>query len=253
MIPIIRKQNMPSGAIFSLLLALSIHQTLTADVPPTVVAVETSSPPASPVTPGPPERGSYNVTNGSDTVCLLARMGLQLNISFISSSHGKTVQEVLNLHPNLVKSSGSCDPDSATLVLSEDNINLTFSFSLNTTSNKYHLSGLELSAALPDMAKGLVFRNTTLNYMVGTLGHSYMCQKEKILSITQDFSLNTFQLQVQPFGVNGDFGAAEECDLDEDDMLIPIIVGAALAVLVLIVILAYLIGRNRSHAGYQTI
>lgn len=69
--------------------ALTIHQTLTADVPPTVVAVETSPPPASPATPGPPERGSYNITNATDAVCLLARMGLQLNISFISSSHGK--------------------------------------------------------------------------------------------------------------------------------------------------------------------
>lgn len=47
--------------------------------------------------------------------------------------------------------------------------------------------------------------------------------------------------------------SAEECQLDEDDMLIPIIVGAALAGLVLIVLLAYLIGRKRSHAGYQTI
>ena len=47
--------------------------------------------------------------------------------------------------------------------------------------------------------------------------------------------------------------AAEECQLDMDDMLIPIIVGAALAGLVLIVLVAYLIGRKRSHAGYQTI
>lgn len=47
--------------------------------------------------------------------------------------------------------------------------------------------------------------------------------------------------------------SAEECQLDEDDMLIPIVVGAALAGLVLIVLLAYLIGRKRSHAGYQTI
>lgn len=46
---------------------------------------------------------------------------------------------------------------------------------------------------------------------------------------------------------------AEECELDEDDMLIPIIVGAALSGLVLIVLMAYLIGRKRSHAGYQTI
>ena len=47
--------------------------------------------------------------------------------------------------------------------------------------------------------------------------------------------------------------AAEECQLDMDDMLIPIIVGAALAGLVLIVLVAYLIGRKRSNAGYQTI
>ncbi len=74
-----------------------MHHTLTADVPPTVVAVETSSPPASPTspaTPGPPERGSYNTTNATDAVCLLARMGLQLNISFISSSHGKVLGQV---------------------------------------------------------------------------------------------------------------------------------------------------------------
>lgn len=47
--------------------------------------------------------------------------------------------------------------------------------------------------------------------------------------------------------------SAEECQLDKDDMLIPIAVGAALAGLVLVVLLAYLIGRKRSHAGYQTI
>lgn len=46
---------------------------------------------------------------------------------------------------------------------------------------------------------------------------------------------------------------AEECQMDQDQMLIPIIVGAALAGLVLIVLIAYLIGRKRSHAGYQTI
>lgn len=47
--------------------------------------------------------------------------------------------------------------------------------------------------------------------------------------------------------------SAEDCALDEDNMLIPIVVGTALAGLVLVVLLAYLIGRKRSHAGYQTI
>ncbi len=41
--------------------------------------------------------------------------------------------------------------------------------------------------------------------------------------------------------------------MDQENMLIPIIVGVALAGLVLIVLIAYLIGRKRTHAGYQTI
>lgn len=65
---------------------VSIHQCLTNEVPPTVTAPATSPPP---VTPGPPERGNYNVTNATGTVCLLARMGLQLNISYHLSSSGK--------------------------------------------------------------------------------------------------------------------------------------------------------------------
>lgn len=117
------------------------------------------------------------------------------------------------------------------------------------------MSGLSLSAVLADMKEEspLSFRNDTLEYMWGTLGHSYMCRDKQTLTVTKDFSVQTFKLQVQPFGFTGGFGAADECQLDEDDMLIPIIVGAALAGLVLIVLVAYLIGRKRSHAGYQTI
>lgn len=46
---------------------------------------------------------------------------------------------------------------------------------------------------------------------------------------------------------------AEECQMDQNQMIIPIIVGAALAGLVLITLIAYLIGKRRSHAGYQAI
>uniref|UniRef100_A0A8C7UFX8 Lysosomal associated membrane protein 1b n=1 Tax=Oncorhynchus mykiss TaxID=8022 RepID=A0A8C7UFX8_ONCMY len=228
-------QNLPEG-IFA-----------ATDVPPTAAAPQTTAPPPAP--PARPERGNYTVTNGNGTVCLMARMGLQLNIRFSS-----TVQDVLNLQPNVTKSSGSCDSDSATLLLmAEEKTNLTFVFSLNATSSKYHLSGVTLSAAWPDM-KPFSASNSSLDYLHGTLGRSYMCREEQTLAVAVNFSLNTFQLQVQPFGLTGDqFGAAEECQLDEDDMLIPIIVGTALASLVLIVLVAYLIGRKRSHAGYQTI
>ncbi|KAM3862326.1 lysosome-associated membrane glycoprotein 1b [Diretmus argenteus] len=235
------------------LAAAALQQSFATDAPPTG-APQTSAPPHK--DPGRPERGNYTVTKSNGTVCLMAHMGLQLNISFSSASQNKTVLNVVNLQPSVTNSSGLCDTDSATLLLTADGekTNLTFFFSLNTTSSKYYLSGVSLSAVWPDMREPFTAHNSSLDYLQGTLGRSYMCREEQTLDVAQSFSINTFQLQVQPFGLTGDqFGAAEECQLDEDDMLIPIIVGAALAGLVLIVLLAYLIGRKRSHAGYQTI
>ena len=67
------------------------------------------------------------------------------------------------------------------------------------------------------------------------------------------FFLGAVSPHPQLKGVGEREGTVEECQLDENSMLIPIAVGGALAGLVLIVLLAYLIGRKRSHAGYQTI
>lgn len=222
--------------------------------PPTTASTTTTAAP-SPTPPGTPERGSYAVLKGNDTECLLAQMGLQLNVTYVSRSQNKTVQELVNVAPNLTVTSGSCEASSATLILTQERITtLNFTFTLNTTSNKYHLSAISLFANWSDMTVPVSVSNTSLNYLRSTLGRSYMCNTEQTLAVVPAFSLNTFRLQVQPFNVTtNQFATAEECQMDQDQMLIPIIVGAALAGLVLIVLIAYLIGRKRSHAGYQTI
>nr|XP_033480854.1 lysosome-associated membrane glycoprotein 1a [Epinephelus lanceolatus] len=222
--------------------------------PPTTASTTTTAAPA-PTPPGTPERGTYSVKNGNGTVCLLAQMGLQLNVSYFSVSQNKTVQELINLTPDLTNSSGSCEASSASLVLTQErSTTLTFMFSLNSTSKKYHLSGITVLANLTDATAPFTASNTSLDYLRSTLGRSYMCNTEQTLAVVPTFSLNTFRLQVQPFAVTtNQFATAEECQMDQDQMLIPIIVGAALAGLVLIVLIAYLIGRKRSHAGYQTI
>lgn len=47
---------------------------------------------------------------------------------------------------------------------------------------------------------------------------------------------------------------ASECAADEEtNSIVPIAVGAALAGLVIIVLIAYLIGRKRSRAGYEQV
>ncbi|XP_032384455.1 lysosome-associated membrane glycoprotein 1a [Etheostoma spectabile] len=222
--------------------------------PPTTARTTTTVSPA-PTPPGTPERGTYSVIKGNNTVCLLAQMGLQLNVSYFSLSQNKTIQELVNLTPNLTSSSGSCEANSASLVLTQERTTtLNFTFTLNSTSSKYHLSGITLLANWSDAIATITAGNTSLDYLRSTLGRSYMCNAEQTLAVVPTFSLNTFRLQVQPFEVTtNQFATAEECQMDQDQMLIPIIVGAALAGLVLIVLIAYLIGRKRSHAGYQTI
>lgn len=56
-----------------------------------------------------------------------------------------------------------------------------------------------------------VAQNQSLDYLRGTLGFSYMCREMQTLGVAPDFAINTFQVQVQPFGVNGTQFAAGRC------------------------------------------
>ncbi|XP_056592953.1 lysosome-associated membrane glycoprotein 1a [Triplophysa dalaica] len=225
-----------------------------ADQTVTTVAPPKTTPAPSPLPTGVPERGNYTITSDNTTACLLAVVGLQLNITYFSTTRNKNVSEVRNLQPNKTSFSGSCGVTVATLILTEDTTNLNFTFTLNSTSQKFHLSAVSVSARWPDMTVVFSAENSSLQYLQGSVGRSYMCNSEQTLAVMSDFSLNTFRLQLQPFNVTrNQFSAAEECRMDQENMLIPIIVGAALAGLVLIVLIAYLIGRKRTRAGYQTI
>ncbi|TRY92733.1 hypothetical protein DNTS_024820 [Danionella cerebrum] len=202
----------------------------------------------------PPERGNYSVTNTNGSVCMLALMGLQINITHLSQN--QSVSALVNLQPNRTTPTGSCGDSMSTLELSdeESRTNLSLSFSLNSTSRKFFLSAANVSALWPGMSDVFESGSGSLSLLQGSLGRSYMCSTQQSLQVTPVFTINTFNLQIQPFGVSGNqFSTAEECLLDKENLLVPIVVGAALAGLVLIVLIAYLIGRKRTHPGYQTI
>lgn len=224
-----------------------------ADQPSTTVAPPPSTTTSPPPIPPVPERGNYSVTDGNGTVCVLALMGLQLNITH-TTTQNQSVSELMNLQPNQTTVSGSCGVTESSLRLSDETTNLTFSFTMNSTTQKYYLSAVSVSALWPDMSVVFEAGNTSLSALQCSVGRSYVCSAQQTLSVTPVFSINTFRLQLQPFNITANrFSTAEECRVDQENMLIPIIVGAALAGLVLIVLVAYLIGRKRTHAGYQTI
>ncbi|NXK50059.1 LAMP1 protein, partial [Chauna torquata] len=219
----------------------------------TTSQVPTASPAPTALPPNPAV-GKYNVT-GANGTCVLASMGLQLNITYLKKDE-KMGLDLLNFIPRNTTSSGKCDNTSAFLSLTFEKTRIIFHFVLNASNEKFFLQGVNVSTTLPSEAKAPIFEasNNSMSELRATVGNSYKCSAEENLQVTDKALVNVFNVQIQVFKVDGDkFGAVEECQLDENNMLIPIIVGAALAGLVLIVLIAYLIGRKRSHAGYQTI
>ncbi|XP_069493251.1 lysosome-associated membrane glycoprotein 1 [Ambystoma mexicanum] len=225
------------------------------DTPSTTAVPTTNSTVTPPTPPAPPTPsvGTYNVSSMNGT-CLLMSSGLQLNITYLSKNN-KTLADVFDLVPSEVVSQGNCTPfPTISLILKQATLSLTFD--QNATSNIFYLRSVSVNKTLPADAQETHFSTTNGStfYLKATVGKSYKCKSKQTLQITTDFSINTVDLQVQAYRIDGGkFGAVEECQLDENSMLVPIIVGAALAGLVLIVLIAYLIGRKRSHAGYQTI
>ncbi|NWY06737.1 LAMP1 protein, partial [Nothoprocta ornata] len=214
---------------------------------PTATAAPTAAPPS-------PAVGRYNVS-GANGTCVLASMGLQLNITYLKKDE-KMGLDLLNFVPRNTTTSGTCSNTSALLMLTFQKTRLIFHFALNASAEKFFLQGVNVSTILPSEAKEPEFEasNNSMSELRASVGNSYRCSAEENLRVSDTAFLNVFNVQIQVFKIDGDkFGAVEECQLDENNMLIPIIVGAALAGLVLIVLIAYLIGRKRSHAGYQTI
>ncbi|XP_053179464.1 lysosome-associated membrane glycoprotein 2 isoform X2 [Scomber japonicus] len=216
------------------------HNTTT---PPTTIPTTTPTP-----TLPPPVTGKYSIkSDENSTACLLASFGLRIGFK-----QGDKYQEMnLDPNPNVTGVSGSCGVNSSELLLTSNTMTVMLTFANDT--KKFRLHALNITGKT---SSGVVFSeaNSNLSLWEAAVGSSYMCNKEQNYTITNLLSIYTYNLQVQPFGVKkGVFSTAHECSLDDTSILIPIIVGAALAGLILIVVIAYVIGRRKTYVGYQTL
>uniref|UniRef100_A0A671MKX9 Lysosome-associated membrane glycoprotein 2-like n=1 Tax=Sinocyclocheilus anshuiensis TaxID=1608454 RepID=A0A671MKX9_9TELE len=172
----------------------------TTEVPTTAHSNATTAPTPPPTTPPVPDPtvGNYSVKSDNVTVCLLAKMGLQFSFKMSENSSFQT----LNFDPsaNVTEVSGTCGSggnDSSLLLKSEE---ITVHFVFTNVSQKFRLHALTLSVNLEN---GNVFNasNNNLSLWEASVGSSYMCRKEQSYNITDKLTLNTFELQVQPFAV----------------------------------------------------
>ncbi|XP_061929751.1 lysosome-associated membrane glycoprotein 1 [Apis cerana] len=213
--------------------------------------------------------GKWTVVNGTDQICIVVQMSVMFNISYVDVNN-KTSFITFNIPTDNVttKASGYCGKleQNLTLEWSAKNItngSMTLHFMRNATENDYSLYHLEVLLPASDFPSNLKLNGSvslvheTPDFEV-RLSNSYRCLKQQTLNLKQNNSNETSGylivsgLQFQAFKVDNStvFGLAKDCAFDTPDV-VPIAVGCALAGLVIIVLIAYLIGRRRNQAhGY---
>ncbi|XP_047371385.1 lysosome-associated membrane glycoprotein 1 [Vespa velutina] len=205
-----------------------------------------------------PKPGKW-ILNQTGEICIIISMAVQFNISDVFKKDNQTIYKVFNLPDknNMTKVSGSCGHLEQNITLQwNETANVTNNFVLhfikNDTTKQYSLHHLELTLTEGNETSMFV-HNATL-FSIG-LSNSYRCLKQQNFTLNSNKTVGYLMisdLQFQAFkeDKNVDFGEVKDCKLDTPD-IVPIAVGCALAGLVIIVLIAYLIGRKRSQArGY---
>jgi lysosomal-associated membrane protein 1/2 len=133
------------------------------------------------------------------------------------------------------------------------------------TEGKFALTSVEYMVTFTNESfpnateKSGTYKIQHLNKEQVPIHKSYKCLAKRTLKNDngEPQELKIASSQFEAFrNVTGDktFSPSEECSLDGVTDIVPIAVGASLAGLVVIVLIAYLIGRRRSRArGYQSV
>ena len=237
----------------------------------------TTPTPTDPPAPLPtkPEVGNFNVTVGN-TTCILLKMAASFSIPY-SRTDKKNDTATINVLKT-ANVTGNCGNDTQVIVLSFGDVNatrkLTISFAKDNKSdpNTYNISQIQLdyfadSTTFPDhdgpAKRALVLTNLNNgnNAEMTKVGNSFECKSNQSFAITQSgtkdatLTLSNAQYEAYRTAKGGSFSTGSACAADAagTSNIVPIAVGCALAALVVIVIIAYLIGRRRAKTkGYQS-
>ncbi|XP_055298249.1 lysosome-associated membrane glycoprotein 1-like [Sitodiplosis mosellana] len=243
----------------------------TTTVTPTPTTTTTTPAPTPAPVPGKPQEGKYVVSNGT-TSCILLQFAAQLNVSYYDEKAG--VQYKIYNIPGATgdkfkEAEGNCGNTSQFIVIewteADEKNTLKLTFSLNETAKEFSLteSVFNLSTKIVPGSN-----NRTILYYVGNTfeapkDKSYHCTRVQTLNLTDTdhvtnttvpsgtVSVSSILVQAFHLGDKQEFSTAIDCDAINTPDIVPIAVGIALIALVVVVLIAYLVGRRRAAAhGY---
>jgi len=223
-------------------IAVAKGQNTTTAAPPTPPAT-TQAPTPKPTlvpTPKPTQKPkpilAFDYTlKDANGPCVLLKLGARIE-------QGK---ESFDL-PKNANVSGTCGSDIQLVFAGKT---LKISFAKTDEDKKWEVSDF---AVVEGNTTTMFKDNDTKTYKV-SMDEAFSCRTlHKIAN--GDMTLTVKEFQMQPFVKGDKFGRVIHCEADKAaNNVVPIAVGAALAVLVIIVLVLYLIGRQKHQKGYQTV
>ncbi|GAB0096787.1 Lysosome-associated membrane glycoprotein [Sergentomyia squamirostris] len=231
----------------------------------TTAAPPTPTPKPEPVPKPDMQKWHYRNETTKQT-CIIVQMAIQLNFTYVvNDKSNKNVLYNLPANDTTVKD-GYCDGEKNWLQLAWKNGNASLIFSVNNTVKEYQLAQLQFNLNVSGIFSDAQANQTlTLvhkrNEFATPLTMSYHCARQQVLNLTstdpQEVTLLgqalVTRLQLEAFHTRDSdvFSTAKDCDAIDTPDIVPIAVGCALAGLVVIVLIAYLVGRRRAQArGY---
>lgn len=251
------------------------HTTTSTVAPTTTAAPTTTSTPTTTTTEPPkptpvpePEVGSWTYVNATtNQTCVMTQMALQLNVTYRDVAD-KPATVLYDVPKNARVVNGSCADNDQFIQLvwgpeSVEKNRLMVSFRRNTTEHEFALSGMSFYLVIfgeqfPNAKDNqiLTLENNQTLFKTPT-DMSYHCNRPQKLNLTaSDNSTSTVtvsKLQFEAFHnkQNAKFSIAKDCDAIDTPDIVPIAVGCALILLIVIVLIAYLAGRRSTRSrGY---
>jgi len=255
--------------------------------PPTPTTKPTTIP-----TTAPYEYGHYYVRSGgiNGTICLLAEMDVKMVVPYKSKNYSSntTSDETASIHVPYPRNdpeinvTGLCEKATSKLVImwNSARFELWFKRDYHAGNSSNHTNAEDKSKSWeveelalfintennslfhnPEGNINVSSRNISLKVPKGYTG--YRCHAD----IKYDVSgvmVHLSNVKLQPFEVKNDTysNSMQDCPQDskptkkpkeDNNNIVPIAVGCALAGLVLIVLIAYIIGRRKSQRGYEKV
>ncbi|XP_040205380.1 lysosome-associated membrane glycoprotein 3 isoform X2 [Rana temporaria] len=208
--------------------------------------------PILPTKPSPPIRREYKVKDANNVTCIIADMGLALeldNSTTVMQDKDAKVKWYFNVNPETTTANGTCNESTATLILTFPQGSIHFVFVKD--KKIYYIDDVSVNFTW-NSAEHWIGTARNLKLLSTDVGYATKCKTTPTVKLASNLSLSMADVKLQAFNLtDGVFGKEEVCSYDRN--MIAVAVAVTILIIIIIAIVIFFICHKRRSSGYQRI